>query len=749
MIDLYDNTGRRITLGEKIGAGGEGAVYEVKGLRGDLLAAKIYHEMLTLEKQAKLLDMVSGHDESLKNIAAWPSASLHPNAGGPVRGFLMPKLTGYQPIHHLYGPSHRKQRYPDKDWAFLVNTARNVAAAFEVIHGHGHVIGDVNPNLVFVAENSIVKLIDCDSFQIVANDKHHLCEVGVPHFTPPELQSVASFRDVQRTQNHDNFGLALLLFHILLMGRHPYAGVFSGKGDLPLEKAIQQFCYAYGRHAASKRIAPPPMSVTPAILPEPLVQLFEQAFAQQGYQLENRPTAREWVKTLDPLKRELSTCKQESAHKYFSALPTCPWCLQEQQSGNSFFIPRGPAVAVAPDISAIPENQGQQGGTIQSPPAAPKVNKLLDPVVWFPLLFLSVVPQYGIIVVPLVVLYLLIKWFFGCKMLMALFIEVFIIILFLYSLGHDDFIDLLLPRFISSSLTQVADSLSDHPSLKNDVTEAKKALPEVKSKYAPNDLEIISSESDTESKLRNQSVNQSRIKFVNAVSAYKNVAAQYMKDWEDKVERIGNLNYPAGAINKGSSATLVMEVGIKKDGSIYNIHITQSSGNAALDEAAKRIVKMSAPFAPLPDELLKELDVLMIPRAWTFSNESDKSPLPQVYPKPSSAIDEKKSASNSSQLIPKLNHGAELRNSRGKPIKVEPILKHTRVIGNKKYRPDVNSLRRALNPYQEIYESLYTLPQIRALSSGSRKSGNVEFDVNLMIPLSPRRIQHSTGGVIK
>ncbi|HBA66885.1 MAG TPA: energy transducer TonB, partial [Methylococcaceae bacterium] len=47
--------------------------------------------------------------------------------------------------------------------------------------------------------------------------------------------------------------------------------------------------------------------------------------------------------------------------------------------------------------------------------------------------------------------------------------------------------------------------------------------------------------------------------------------------------------------------------------------------NPALDEAAIRIVRMSAPFPPLPQELLKELDVLVITRVWKFSDESGMS----------------------------------------------------------------------------------------------------------------------------
>lgn len=116
-----------------------------------------------------------------------------------------------------------------------------------------------------------------------------------------------------------------------------------------------------------------------------------------------------------------------------------------------------------------------------------------------------------------------------------------------------------------------------------------------------------------------------RIKFINAVSAHKYLAAQYIHDWQTKVERTGNLNYPEAARKKGFTGKLVMDVGIKPDGSIYSIRISRPSGYPALDAAAKRIVRMSAPFAPLPQELLKELDVLVISRVWIFSDETGLS----------------------------------------------------------------------------------------------------------------------------
>lgn len=131
----------------------------------------------------------------------------------------------------------------------------------------------------------------------------------------------------------------------------------------------------------------------------------------------------------------------------------------------------------------------------------------------------------------------------------------------------------------------------------------------------------------TEIRLSQQSADSSQIKFVNMVNARQYSAAQYLTDWENKVERTGENNYPAVAAKKNFFGSLTMDVGIKADGSIYSIRINKSSGNQALDDAAKRIVKMSAPFAPLPLELIKELnlkqqDVFVITRVWKFSDES-------------------------------------------------------------------------------------------------------------------------------
>ena len=111
-----------------------------------------------------------------------------------------------------------------------------------------------------------------------------------------------------------------------------------------------------------------------------------------------------------------------------------------------------------------------------------------------------------------------------------------------------------------------------------------------------------------------------RTVYINAVSAHKHKAAAYEAAWQQKVERIGNLNYPDEARRKNLAGSLTLAVGIQQDGSIYSIKVRESSGEPVLDQAAQRIVRLAAPFAAFPEELKQEADVLVITRTWRFSS---------------------------------------------------------------------------------------------------------------------------------
>jgi protein TonB len=95
--------------------------------------------------------------------------------------------------------------------------------------------------------------------------------------------------------------------------------------------------------------------------------------------------------------------------------------------------------------------------------------------------------------------------------------------------------------------------------------------------------------------------------------------AAYMQAWVAKVERVGNLNYPEEVRRLKLVGDLVMTVGIKRDGSVEGIDIRRSSGLPQLDQAATRIVRLAGPYAPLPDHINANVDVLHITRTWRFS----------------------------------------------------------------------------------------------------------------------------------
>jgi DNA-binding helix-hairpin-helix protein with protein kinase domain len=334
--NLFDSRGNHVSLGKKVGSGGEGDVYEIAPHRRDVLA-KIYHKPLTGERQEKLRLMVSGCNDELKEFAAWPLDLLHDGKNGPVCGFVMPRITDCEPIHKVYGPSHRKESFPNADWKFLVRTAKNLAAAFYIIHKYGYVVGDVNEGNILVTKKACVRLIDCDSFQVQTRDKTYFCEVGVAQFTPPELQNSKDFR-MLRTQNHDNFGLAILIFLLLFMGRHPFSGVYRGNDDMPIERAIEEHRFAFGRGAALKAMAPPPNSVGLSVVPGEVASLFEQAFTESGIQSWGRPSANDWWNVLDALEKRLKKCPTEFMHTFYTGLAACPWCGLENSSGILLFL---------------------------------------------------------------------------------------------------------------------------------------------------------------------------------------------------------------------------------------------------------------------------------------------------------------------------------------------------------------------------------------------------------------------------
>lgn len=333
-LKLHDAENRLLTLDQEIGKGGEGSVWSILGDAS--IVAKFYHAGLTTGKATKIEAMCRLKSTSLLGISAWPLTTLKPNSFGPPAGLLMPRISGYQEAHLLYTPKSRRANFPEAQFPFIVHASINIARAFATVHEAGQVIGDVNHGNLLISQDARVALIDCDSFEIQDGPVVFPCLVGVPTYTPPELQG-QSFQGVRRTKQHDAFGLAVLIFHMLFLGRHPFAGIFrGGKADKTIEDAIREYRFAYQPDNRLTELEPPPSVPRLSELPKELGQLFLGAFGRNGAQ-GGRPAAQDWLAPLEKLASNLKKCAANDTHHYYQELNSCPWCRVENAFGKAMF----------------------------------------------------------------------------------------------------------------------------------------------------------------------------------------------------------------------------------------------------------------------------------------------------------------------------------------------------------------------------------------------------------------------------
>jgi DNA-binding helix-hairpin-helix protein with protein kinase domain len=330
-MQLFDESGTPVLLGAKLGEGGEGKVFRLANRSS--IAAKVYRVSLAPERVDKIQQIKQLQQPLLTQFTSWPFEIIRDQQGRP-RGLL-----GAKDIHNLYTPSSRRVHFPGADWRFLIHVARNVARAFAAVHQLGVVIGDVNPGSILVLRNATVRLIDVDSFQVRgANGKYFLCTVAVPTLLPPELYS-APLSSTVRTTHHDTFGLAVTLFQLLLMGRHPYAGKYLGTGEMPIERAIPEHRFAYAADAEHRAMRRPPNAAGLEILNRELASLFESAFSPEA-PTKGRPAAKTWAGALDRLSVSLQRCALNGQHYHTEGLSSCPWCTMERATGAVLFVER-------------------------------------------------------------------------------------------------------------------------------------------------------------------------------------------------------------------------------------------------------------------------------------------------------------------------------------------------------------------------------------------------------------------------
>lgn len=308
-------TNTSVTTTKKLGEGGEGAVFDVAGQSG--LVAKIYHpHRLNQSLAAKVIAMTRNPPEdatraSLNHVSiAWPIDVLY--SGKQFVGYTMPKIKKADDLYDLLQPQQRAKQHGSLNHRHLYRTARNLAIAMDAIHQKGYVLGDVNFKNALFNDDALITIVDCDSMQVTdAAGVVHRCLVGVPEYTPADLQGV-DFSQVSRTKNHDAFGLAVLIFQLLMQGFHPFAGK-----PRPGEQEVEQshiYCISKGIFPYISNLPYEPPRAAPSMLCLPVLiqQQFERAFTQPNA----RPTPKDWATVLAMIEPRLIPCANDAAHWY-------------------------------------------------------------------------------------------------------------------------------------------------------------------------------------------------------------------------------------------------------------------------------------------------------------------------------------------------------------------------------------------------------------------------------------------------
>lgn len=361
MTDLiaYDHKGNKIRLISTGEGGGEANIYLIQGNKAE--CAKIHHQKNnTKELHEKILTLVNNSHNTPDDPArstikhrsfAWPNRVLYRDSEKTkFIGFTMPLVNtkDFRESHTYYDTSSRLELFRGGfTWQHLFTSAYNITSAVAVVHEKGHSIGDLREANILVAPNTLITLIDCDSFQIrdISSGMVFYTRVGADGWLPPELIGVNFKKENYDRYYSDLFALGILIFKFLMLGFHPYSyqakGPLVGDAHSP-EAKIREGYFAYtGKYI---HVKPPDGAPPYNIIPPSIQELFYKCFVDGHKSPTERPTAKEWLDTLKPLHRDLKQCPtyrtcDNSNHFYFRHLSRCPWCECIKKHNKSTFPP--------------------------------------------------------------------------------------------------------------------------------------------------------------------------------------------------------------------------------------------------------------------------------------------------------------------------------------------------------------------------------------------------------------------------
>lgn len=230
---LRTESGESVTLTEPIGKGGEGQVFKTVGGH----VAKIFGEEQNLSLVEGKVRLMIKSGLSFQGIC-FPKQLLE-NAEGEFQGYLMDPAEGVELQVSIFQPKLLAKKFPSWTRVELCQLCLKLIEIFEYLHNNGVIVGDINPQNILVTEDLKVFIVDTDSFQIGGKP----CPVGTTHFTAPEIQG-EKFESFLRTEKHEYFAVATLLFMMFLPGKSPYS--FQGGGSVKENILSKNFSFPLG-----------------------------------------------------------------------------------------------------------------------------------------------------------------------------------------------------------------------------------------------------------------------------------------------------------------------------------------------------------------------------------------------------------------------------------------------------------------------------------------------------------------------
>ena len=210
---VKDKDGNSIRLLSKLGAGGEGTVYETNQVE---LVCKIYHPDRLKKYIIDKLDLMVTRQISHPAIC-WPISRAY-NSHGEMVGYLMSKAEGRALQPTFFIPPLLRKTFPEWTRVNLVNLSATILDAIAYLHSLNVLLGDINPRNILVQNESTVFLVDCDSYQV----QNYPCPVGMPPYLAPELYE-KPLSSILRTERDEAFAVATLVFMLLHPGKPPYS----------------------------------------------------------------------------------------------------------------------------------------------------------------------------------------------------------------------------------------------------------------------------------------------------------------------------------------------------------------------------------------------------------------------------------------------------------------------------------------------------------------------------------------------